>query len=80
MEDDLSETLGAVKLIETEEIEQDQKNPLKIPPEREIKEKRIQFVVTPTLYKKLQLAKKRNKMSINEIITQFVELHIDDVI
>lgn len=80
MEEDLTETLEAVKLVETEETKQEKNNPLKNQLEKEIKEKRIQFLVTPTLYKKLQLAKKRNKMSVNEIITQFVEMHIDDVI
>lgn len=49
-------------------------------PEKEIRSKRVQFVMTPSLYKKLQAAKKKQKLSVNEILTQIVEDRIDMLI
>lgn len=48
--------------------------------EKEARSKRIPFMVTPTMYAKLQKAKKKQKLSVNEILTQLVEMNIDQLL
>lgn len=39
----------------------------------EIKDKRVQLVLTPTLYKKLKAKAKENKASMNELVCQLID-------